>query len=56
MKRIAILLILFFSTIVFAKPKSDNGDLKGLQELMITSKFAGMCGTIKQMATFHHHR
>lgn len=52
MKRIAILLILFFSTIVCAKQKSDNGDLKGLQELMITSKFAGMCGTIKQMATF----
>ncbi|WP_316423345.1 hypothetical protein [Escherichia coli] len=52
MKRIAILLILFFSTIVCAKPKSDNGDLKGLQELMITSKVAGMCGTIKQMATF----
>lgn len=51
MKRIAILLILFFSTIVCAKQKSDNGDLKGLQELMITSKFAGMCGTIKQMAT-----
>ncbi|WP_105517203.1 hypothetical protein [Escherichia coli] len=52
MKRIAILLLLCLSSIANAETKSDDSSFDEIQGLMITSKFAGMCGTIKQMATF----
>ncbi|ECS5094829.1 hypothetical protein ACDA25_003469 [Salmonella enterica subsp. enterica serovar Schwarzengrund] len=52
MKRIAILLLLCLSSIANAETKSDDSSFDEIQGLMIASKMAGMCGAIKQMATF----
>lgn len=52
MKRFIILAILFGSSIAAAETKPAESGPDSVQDLMITSKFAGMCGTIKQMASF----
>ncbi|MBY5300761.1 hypothetical protein FP371_21335 [Citrobacter freundii] len=52
MKRLVLLAVLSFSCVAATEQKIDKDGIETVQNLMLTSKWAGMCGAIKQMATF----